>query len=194
MFYSPIIYSRYLYDRLYFNQTQSSEYYISYPQLLSVAHPCAAHRISNSFKDLSAEYVQYIRDNIFEHAVPAKITQSFSVPYQTHPYLSVLIERREFYQNPSFHFLKAYNFFSDTGKKITLEDLFGTDDYQDYLSEQISQIIGQSDTQNCCCVPDLVHRFDKNNFYLSKEGLTIFYSPEESLPTGCNQRKFHIDY
>lgn len=192
MLFGPVIYTKNLYDRLYYNHTQSFDYYISYPQFLSVGHFLDIQCISRTVRDISCAYIQEQKESLFEKGVPVSITQSYTIPYMTYPYLSILFLRREKYSHTTLYDEKAYNFFLSSGKEITLADMLGTEEYAGYIKEQLAIQTEEPANPDAAAAEELMKIFDPRDFFLTPRGLTVFFPGLHRLPEDPAAGKYQI--
>ena len=202
-------------DRMYYGQTPILSYKIKYPLILSPEFENTALRLSLLYKAYARQYRTYCRTTLYqmaaeqyhdsvENGYPVRefeAQQDFTVTCQKDCTLSLSFERYEYTGGAHGNTVRRSDSWDlRNGNRITLAQLFPESmDYRTYLIKAIQaeiaeEIAGGENPYFENYEENVANNFHENDFYLTPEGLVIYFQLYEIAPYSSGIREFTIPY
>lgn len=210
-----IVKERILEQDLYYKDTKVMHYSIKYPHFNSDAYHTLTNKLNNYYR---TKAVMYQRTNIMQLYQEAMVDYEYSIAndYPVHEYeaiveytvtynkncvLSLYFDQYEYTGGAHGNTVRT----SDTwnlaqSKYADLSDFFpGKSNYKEFIIESIINQIKQQVKDNTTMVfddyPKLVaENFKTNNFYLTEEGVVIYFQQYDIAPYASGILTFVIPY
>ncbi len=210
-----VIKERTLEQDLYYKNTKVMHYSIKYPHFISDTYHTLANKLNSYYR---TKAVMYQRTNIMQLYQEAMVDYEYSIAndFPVHEYeavteytvtynencmLSLYFDQYEYTGGAHGNTVRT----SDTwnlaqSKHAELSDFFpGKSNYKEFIIESIINQIKQQVKENTTMVfddyPKLVaENFKPNNFYLSKEGVVIYFQQYDIAPYASGILTFVIPY
>lgn len=177
----------------------SREVKLSYPQVYSLGeagqkiNQFLFAEIDGFFAKTNAEFNKSSRQDLPPRKLA--ITVDHTVTFNESPLLSLTVN--EWFFSGGAHpmsYLRAYTFDTRTGERLTLADLFRADaDYRSRLDEIMAAQIAERKIAIFSFTPFAGVK-DNQEFYLTKEGLVVYYQLYEYTPYAAGFLRFPIPY
>ena len=202
-------------DRMYYNRTPVLSYKINYPLIIAPEFDDAALRISLLYKADARYYKHYCRTQLYKMAVEDYLNsiqngypvreyeaqQVFEVTYKKDCTLSLYFDRYEYTGGAHGNTTRRSDTWNlQSGERIALAQLFPESmDYRTYLIKTIvkqiaDEIAGGQNPYFENYEENVTNFFNENNFYLTPNGLVIYFQQYEIAPYASGIREFTIPY
>lgn len=215
MNYSVITKNKTMKRTLTYNGTPILTYSISYPKFFCAENKTPLKRINNFFFKKANEFANYCETDLFKEAVSDyKESEKNSYPFHEHQadlnykvtynetfVLSLYLDRYVFMGGAHGTTKRvAYTFDLKKQDKMNLSEFFMSGTYYTgYILEEINKQIASQLIQN----PGIYFEdyetltkeyFDSKNFYLTPEGMAIFYQQYDIAPYSTGLPTFLLPY
>ncbi len=173
------------------------------PVVTSGASPAALEALNAQFvknlQGIMADYIKQRDENRSQTALPESIKKSMSfagnyrVYYDSGPWVSLVQNGYLFIGGAhGMPFENAVTVNLDTGKNYKLADLFKPGfDYKTYLTERVKNEAIERKELDLLVRPEVT---DQQKFYLTEDGLVLYYAPYEIAPYSNGFVRFMIPY
>lgn len=202
-------------NELYYNNTVILKYKIAFPQLERSRYRYGMRRFNEYNYNKAIELQEYCETELFKEAkelyeynqandypiMVYEIILDYKVTYQNYSVVSLYTDEYIFSGGAHGNTKReAQNWNLQTGRQIILKELFPNNPYYiiDILKEINNQIAKQIEAgenqyfDNYCGLVQENFRFE--NFYMVKEGVTIFFNQYEIAPYSSGIPTFKINY
>ncbi len=213
--YRVIVREKVLKQDMYYKNTIIMRYTIKYPQIISETYQTLANKLNSLYR---TKAVMYERSNIMNLYQMAMVEYEYSIAnnYPVRQFEAVVDYTVTYNQNCTLSlYFDQYEYaggahgltvrYSDSwnlpkSKRIELADMFPHKaHYREYIiqtiDKQIEQKLSGEDAMYFENYEDLVNEsFKANNFYLTKEGVTIYFQQYDIAPYAAGLPTFVIPY
>lgn len=213
--YRVIVREKALKQDMYYKNTIIMSYTIKYPQFISETYQTLTNKLNSLYR---TKAVMYERSNIMNLYQMAMVEYEYSIEnnYPVRPFEAYVDYKVTYNQNCALSlYFDQYEFaggahgltirYSDSwnlpkSKRIELADLFPhKGHYRDYLLQTIDKQIGQKqETESSMFFENYVQLVNENlrlnNFYLTKEGVVIYFQQYDIAPYSSGIPTFLIPY
>ncbi|MEM1483905.1 DUF3298 and DUF4163 domain-containing protein [Oscillospiraceae bacterium PP1C4] len=202
-------------DTMYHKQTVVLHYKIEYPQFMSVMFQAAAHRINLYYRTNALAFELYCRTKLFKMAVEQyeysvdnnypvheyEALQTYEITYQQDCVVSLYFDRYEYTGGAHGNTVRNSDTWNlQSGRRITLSQMFPPSvNYKTYLIQTITkqieeQIKNGNDIYFENYEENVANSFNENSFYLTREGVVIYFQQYEIAPYASGIPQFLIPY
>lgn len=177
-------------------------YTIIYPQIIMDNYKAGIIKFNNFYKKVVNDYIRYIEEDLYKRAVedyinsiengfpvrPYEAYMKTNITYNECNMVSLYIDKYEYTGGAHGNTIRtSQTWLLNTGRIIGLNDLFDTNDYIIYILREINaQIAKQIETgenqyfDNYCQL--VLENFNVENFYVTKDGIAIYFQQYEIAP------------
>ena len=185
---------------------------ISYPQVIMREDAQASVPINRFYRSVAQRYYNYALPTLFGSAVkeyqndrkngypfrPYSAMMVYEVPYNRNGFLSIYYELYE-YTGGAHGNTTRYSDTWHAGRHLKLQDLFTGNSYKSIIFSEIFAQINQNiaagtDTYFDDYQKNVFQNFDEKNFYLTPEGLAVYFPLYTVAPYSSGIVTFVIPY
>lgn len=212
--YKLIVKENILQKDMYFKEQLVLSYTIKYPSFISARFRLFLRELNNYYKTQAMTYVRINIMNLYKMAIeeyeysmandfPVRAYEAvtdYTVTYNQNCIISLYFDKYEYTGGAHGNTIRS----SDTwnlqkGNEVTLSELFTINHYQKYIIQQIKEKI-KADIQkgNNYYFEDyeklVQDNFNIQNFYLSKEGIVLYFQQYDIAPYSSGILTFTIPF
>lgn len=188
---------------------------IKYPIVNTYNNPSAGEKINNQINMQVDEYIEYATETLYNEAIATykdsiennypfhgyEAYMEYTITYNDNCFLSLYIDQYEFTGGAHGNTVRASNTWElCTGENIYLYCFFKP--YTDYKNMIIQEMIAQAEEnlkENPLIYFDdyknrIIEYFDSNSFFMSADGITIYYQQYDIAPYSTGIVEFTIPY
>lgn len=204
---------------LFYDQTPLLSYQINYPQFSDQENPQRLKPINDYYSDKALALENYCKTILMDQAIeqyknslkqdypmdPYELVQKYNVTELTDDLLSLYYDQYV-YTGGAHGTTERYSNAWDLSRCafLRLRDFFPMDD--DYVAEITAAIIRSVSRQmalpegdrSCLYFDDyqkkIVNSFNENNFYLTPDGVVVYFQQYDIAPYYCGMPQFLIPY
>lgn len=204
-------------DTMYFENTPVLSYTINYPQLKDGCNAEALKKINKYYVTRASVYENECRTNLFkessmqlqytkEHGypfLPDEVDIRYKVTFNEDCILSLYFDHYMFTGGAHGSTMRYSNTWNlNTGHLIRLKDFFEPgSDYKSYVRNRINEMISKQ-LESSVSHPDYFKNHEQNvsisfspdNFYLTPEGIVIYFQQYDIAPYSNGIIEFTISY
>ncbi|MEG0771564.1 MAG: DUF3298 domain-containing protein [Clostridia bacterium] len=183
---------------------------ISYPFVVIPNNSKASEKINSYMENKADDFIDYIKKTLVLKAkkeymqsvideidwIPYQVYQNFVTTYNKSPYISFLTKINA-YVGKADNLKTAYadSFNTITGEKITLEEIIKGRSYKEKIFKEIISQIKKSPEEYYQNYEELViNGMDYSNFYISKDGIAIYYNKGYLAPDELGEPLFIVPF
>ena len=202
-------------DQMHYKGTKVLSYKIEYPEFFNPKYQMSLNRINQHYRAKAMVYQRFLRENMYKMAVQ-QYEDSVANGFPVRAFEAILAYKVTFNQDCAISlYYDRYEYTggahgsttrcSDTwniqiGRRIRLSQLFAQSvDFVKYITRSVNEEIArQIQSGNDVYFEDyekrVVKKFDPNNFYLTDEGIVIYYQQYDIAPYSTGIPEFLIPY
>lgn len=207
--------NRVLEREMFYKETMILHYKINYPQFYSSSFTQSLNKMNRFYKDKAVAFQQYCEGELFRTAVkeyeysvsngfPVRAYEAqvdFTVTYNQDCAVSLYFDEYQFTGGAHGNTVRSSQTWNlQTGCRITLKQLFPYGmNYQAFLIQTIKQQIAEQIQNGENYYFDdyeklVAETFHAENFYLTPDGLAIYFQQYDIAPYSSGIRVFIIPY
>ncbi|ABX43591.1 DUF3298 and DUF4163 domain-containing protein [Lachnoclostridium phytofermentans] len=204
-------------DTLFYNNEQVLSYKINYPQFITSNCTSFIGKLNNYYKENALKFEKYCRDTLFPETVeqykyakennypiiPYEAVMNYNITYLTDCYISLYFDKYIFTGGAHGNTTR----FSDTwdvckGCIMQLSDFFPhnpnfKDDIITFIIDDISERLKNPNLQGTyfdTYKQDVHNTFHEGNFYMTPNGIVVFFQQYDIAPYSSGIQEFLIPY
>lgn len=204
-------------DTLFYENEPILLYKVNYPKFQSNLRSDFVHRINSFYEENAKQFIDYVKNTLYPQAVkeyhyrkennypviPYEAVVTYRITYMMEYYISLYTDQYIFTAGAHGNTIRSSETW-DIGKRrmMQLSDFFPHNpDYRNdiisFIIDDIKEQLKEPDAQGTffdTYEEDVKKTFDENNFYLTKNGIIIYFQQYDIAPYSSGIQQFLIPF